>query len=122
MSVVIFHRFWHPKSFKDSTHLLSTALYAWNIVKNISYMSVAVCAANLTRSVLGYRNHRVGVGRFKIVVDLRADTNNNNAHTIGVAVTIGIQCGSQILWLKYRSYSTIQNGQIRQEKDCKWQV
>ena len=53
-------------------------------------MSVVVCAANLTRSVLGYRNHRVGVGRFKIVVNLRADTNNNNAHTIGVAVTIGI--------------------------------
>ena len=54
-------------------------------------MYVVVCAANLTRSVLGYRNHRVGVGRFKIVVDLRADTNNNNAHTIGgVAVTIGI--------------------------------
>ena len=49
-------------------------------------MSVVVCAANLTRSVLGYRNHRVGVGRFKIVVYLRADTNNNNAHTIGVAV------------------------------------
>ena len=29
--------------------------------------------------MLGYRNHRVGGGRFKIVVNLRADTNNNNA-------------------------------------------
>ena len=83
MSVVIFHRFWHPKRDRVLHSTLGTS-------PNIAYMSVVVCAANLTRSVLGYCNHRVGVWRFKIVVYQRADTNNNNAHTIGVAVTIGI--------------------------------
>ena len=79
-----------PKIVQRQTHLLSLH-YTLGSSPNIAYMSVVVCAANLTRSVLGYCNHRVGVGRFKIVVDLRADTNNNNAHyTIGVAVTIGI--------------------------------